>query len=62
MFGAILLLFVFFLFFSAQANDEYAKRIQHPVRKPKYTKVKVPSTQDKHHVSWAASQSYAAAL
>ena len=29
-------------------------------RRSKYTKVKVPSTQDKYHVSWAASQSYAA--
>ncbi len=29
--------------------------------KVKYTKVKVPSTQDKHHVSWAAWQSYIAA-
>ncbi len=30
-----------------------------PVHKPKYTKVKVPSTQDKHHINWAALQSYA---
>ena len=28
---------------------------------PQYTKVKVPSTQDKQHISWAALQSYAAA-
>ncbi len=33
-------------------GDEYANR------KPKYTKVRVPSTQ---HISWAASQRYAAA-
>ena len=36
-------------------NDEYTNRI------PKYTKVKVLCTQDKHGISWAASQSYAAA-
>ncbi len=35
--------------------DEYAYRIPHPD-----PKVKVPSTQDKHHVSWAALQSYTA--
>ena len=35
--------------------DDYGNRI------PKYTKVKVLSIQDKHCVSWAASQSYAAA-
>ena len=34
--------------------DEYTNRI------PKYTKVKVLSTQDKQHISWAASQSYTA--
>ncbi len=34
----------------------YLARIQ-----PYYPKVKVPSTQDKHRVSWAAEQSYAAA-
>ncbi len=28
---------------------------------PKYPKVKVTSTQDKHHISWAAEQSYTAA-
>ena len=28
-------------------SDEYANRIPHPIHKPKYTKVKVPSTQDK---------------
>ncbi len=32
-----------------------------PIRIPKYTKVKVPSTQDKHHISWAALQNYTAA-
>ncbi len=31
--------------------DEYAYCIPHPIRKPKYTKVKVPNTQDKHHIS-----------
>ncbi len=44
-----------------QTVDECAYHKLHPVRKPKYTMVKVLSTQDKHHLSWAASQSYAAA-
>ncbi len=42
-------------------NDEYTNGIPHTVCKPKYTKVKVPSTQDKQHISWTALQSYAAA-
>ena len=41
--------------------DEYAYCIPHLVCNPKYTKVKVSSTQDKHNVSFAASQSYTAA-
>ena len=41
-------------------GDEYAYCIPNPICKPKYTKVKVPSTQDKQHVSWAALQSYTA--
>ncbi len=41
-------------------SDEYAYRIPHPVCKPKYIKVKVPSTQD-NTVSWAALLSYTAA-
>ena len=49
-----------FIFHNGCLCDEYANPIPHPVRKPKYTKVKVSSTQDKQHVSWAASQNYAA--
>ncbi len=33
--------------FSQRVSDEYANHIPHPIRKPKYTKVKVRSTQDK---------------
>ncbi len=36
---------------SADIGDEYAYCIPHPVRKPKYTKVKVRSTQDKQLIS-----------
>ena len=39
-------------------KNEYAYRIPNPEHTPKYTKVKVLCTQDKHCVSWAASQSY----
>ena len=42
-------------------TDEYANRIPDPERIPKYTKVKAPCTEDKHLISWAALQSYAAA-
>ena len=41
-------------------SDEYANHIPNPKRIPKYTKVKVPNTQNKHLISWAALQSYAA--
>ena len=41
----------------SQPSDEYAYRILHPVRKPKYTNAMVPHTQDKQH-SRAASQSH----
>ena len=41
-------------------NDEYANCIPNPECIPKYTKVKVLHTQDKHRISWAALQSYAA--
>ncbi len=37
-------------------DDEYTNPIPHPIHIPKYTKVKVPSTQDKQHISWAAEQ------
>ncbi len=40
--------------------DEYVYRIPNPNHTHKYTKVKVPSTQDKHHISWAALQNYTA--
>ena len=39
----------------------YANHIPNPKCIPKYTKVKVLSTQDKYCISWAAWQSYAAA-
>ena len=41
-------------------SDEYANRIPNPKHIPKYTKVKVLHTQDKHCLSWAAEQNYAA--
>ncbi len=40
--------------------DEYGCRIPHPVCNLSTLKVKVLSTQDKHHISWAALQNYAA--
>ena len=43
-------------------HDEYINRIPNPEHIPKYTKVKVLSTQDKHYISWAALQSYAILL
>ena len=43
------------------SSDEYANRIPNPEHTPKYTKVKVPCTQDKQCISRAASQSYATA-
>ncbi len=33
--------------------DKYTNCIPHPIHKPKYTKVKVLHTQDKHCISWA---------
>ncbi len=43
-------------------NDEYANRLPNPKHMPKYTKVKVLHTQDKHASAEQSSAATAAAL